>query len=119
MTGRTKNDLTGQRFGKLTALHPGPGRYGRPYSWICRCDCGNETNVYTSHLTSGRVSSCGCGYVSRKALMSAAPDLLAALEKMLTIYAPSAHITAAREGEEALHCVVREARAAIAKAKGA
>ena len=28
--------------------------------WRCRCDCGNEIDVSTNALTSGRIRSCGC-----------------------------------------------------------
>lgn len=28
--------------------------------WLCRCDCGNEREYYSSCLTSGNLSSCGC-----------------------------------------------------------
>jgi hypothetical protein len=28
--------------------------------WLCRCDCGNESLVYTRCLMSGQSSSCGC-----------------------------------------------------------
>ena len=52
-------DLTGQRFGKLTALEPGP-RKGNDTTWWCKCDCGNRTLVRTAHLRSGQTTSCGC-----------------------------------------------------------
>lgn len=29
--------------------------------WRCKCDCGNETIVPSSRLTSGNTKSCGCG----------------------------------------------------------
>ena len=28
--------------------------------WLCKCNCGNETIVTTSHLKSGHTISCGC-----------------------------------------------------------
>lgn len=28
--------------------------------WICRCECGKEIEVQTSHLRSGHTQSCGC-----------------------------------------------------------
>ncbi len=28
--------------------------------WICRCDCGEETEVSRGHLKSGKVKTCGC-----------------------------------------------------------
>lgn len=53
-------DLTGQRFGKLTALkNVGVDKHGNAI-WLCRCDCGNESNFTTKDLRSGNSKSCGC-----------------------------------------------------------
>ena len=52
-------DLTGQRFGKLVALSKAPSRSGKTY-WLCQCDCGNQKEIQTNHLTSGATQSCGC-----------------------------------------------------------
>lgn len=53
-------DLTGQRFGKLIALEP-MGSNGKAMTWRCKCDCGNEQFITTSHhLISGNTQSCGC-----------------------------------------------------------
>lgn len=52
-------DLTGQRFGSLVALSKAESRKGKTY-WLCRCDCGNEKEIQTGHLTSGVTTSCGC-----------------------------------------------------------
>ena len=52
-------DLTGQRFGQLTALAPAEN-IGSMTAWRCRCDCGKETVVMTGHLRSGQTTSCGC-----------------------------------------------------------
>ena len=51
-------DLTGQRFGMLTALEPAED-IGSMTAWKCRCDCGKELAVMTAHLRSGQ-TSCGC-----------------------------------------------------------
>lgn len=48
-------DITGQKFGKLTAL-----RYLGKSRWLCKCDCGEETIAVTNHLRSGHTISCGC-----------------------------------------------------------
>lgn len=53
-------DLTGQRFGRLTALEPMPDIPGRGLVWRCRCDCGGEKMAPSSKLLSGKVRSCGC-----------------------------------------------------------
>ena len=52
-------NLTGQRFGMLTVLRPAEN-IGTMTAWICRCDCGQETVIRTSHLRNGRTKSCGC-----------------------------------------------------------
>lgn len=60
MKARNKNnDLTGMRFGRLLVLNRELNR-GNKTMWKCKCDCGNETIVYRSGLTSGRTKSCGC-----------------------------------------------------------
>jgi hypothetical protein len=52
-------DLTGQRFGRLTAAWPA-GIQGRARVWLCFCDCGNFKSVGISALLYGRTRSCGC-----------------------------------------------------------
>lgn len=64
-------DLTGKRFGRLTALEISGKKNGK-YYWKCKCDCGNEKNVSTMSLRSGHTISCGCyrsetfGNITRK-----------------------------------------------------
>ena len=55
-------DLTGQRFGRLVAVKLTDLRSGKdPHRiWECQCDCGNQTYVQTTSLTSGNTKSCGC-----------------------------------------------------------
>ena len=59
---RTPLDLTGQTFGRLTALKLVPGRRGkcRNRRWYAKCSCGNTIRAYQTNLTSGRTKSCGC-----------------------------------------------------------
>lgn len=56
-----QRDITGQRFGKLTALYP-TGAQGRGGSlvWHCKCDCGGEVDAPLHQLTAGYRKSCGC-----------------------------------------------------------
>lgn len=57
--GKAK-DLSGMRFGKLTAVEQcGRSSDGR-LLWLCVCDCGNKTLVSSSHLLNGNTKSCGC-----------------------------------------------------------
>lgn len=57
-------DLTGQKFGRLTAIERGEDYVissGRHYpTWRCKCDCGNEVVVRARALKSGGTQSCGC-----------------------------------------------------------
>lgn len=50
-------DLTNQRFGSLIALHRAPNKGSKTY-WLCQCDCGNQKEVQTGHLTSGAIQNC-------------------------------------------------------------
>lgn len=54
------NDLTGQRFGKLTALYPCNYKKNSSILWHCKCDCGHECDVDSYNLKSGLTKSCGC-----------------------------------------------------------
>lgn len=50
------NDLTGQHFGKLTAIEP--VRFA--IRWKCVCECGNVTYATGANLRRGAHRSCGC-----------------------------------------------------------
>lgn len=56
---RRKN-LTGQRFGLLTAIRPTDKRVQRSVIWECKCDCGNTVYASVSALEQGLKKSCGC-----------------------------------------------------------
>ena len=53
--GRKHEDLTGQRFGRLTALE-----YAGGSRWRCQCDCGRTSLAKSAKLKSGKSRSCGC-----------------------------------------------------------
>lgn len=54
-------NLTGQQFGKLTALYPTNRREDQgSIVWVCRCECGKEREVTAFRLLNGKVRSCGC-----------------------------------------------------------
>jgi hypothetical protein len=55
-------DLTGMRFGKLTALNFTRKEKDKHFFWNCKCDCGKTITVSSSHLKSGHTRSCGCLY---------------------------------------------------------
>lgn len=53
-------DLTNRVFGKLTVKRKTDMRISNRIVWECECECGNIAYVTTSHLTSGKTTSCGC-----------------------------------------------------------
>ncbi len=57
-------DLTGEVFGRLTVLEfAGSRRTSGGISirtWLCACECGNQTKVDIRALKSGNTQSCGC-----------------------------------------------------------
>lgn len=53
-------DLTGQTFGRLTAIRKvGRTKYKHTL-WFCKCSCGNEITTTTQSLRKGATKSCGC-----------------------------------------------------------
>lgn len=59
--GRGITDISGQRFGRLTALYHTDKRSKKgSVFWHCRCDCGNEVDVTEDGLLHGNYRSCGC-----------------------------------------------------------
>lgn len=65
MKGQMKTeDLTGQRFGRLTVIKRDEDRVdkrGRHTAmWVCKCECGTVKTVAGGHLKSGHTKSCGC-----------------------------------------------------------
>lgn len=73
MAGATKKlsktkDLTGKKFGYLTALCPATpsividkqGYKHKKTKWLCQCECGNVVEIYSVYLLNGDTKSCGC-----------------------------------------------------------
>lgn len=59
-TEHTQQDLTGQKFNRLTVIGLNTRVLGHESYWNTLCDCGNEHVVTARNLKSGNVSSCGC-----------------------------------------------------------
>lgn len=58
-SGRTPTDITGQRFGSLTAVRlTDQKQYGRP-AWLLQCDCGATTHMTLKRLNMGFRLNCG------------------------------------------------------------
>lgn len=57
-----RRDLTGEKFGHLTAIKKVEGR-----NWLFQCDCGRLTVAFASNVTTGKTKSCGkdCGLKKR------------------------------------------------------
>lgn len=54
-------DITGKRFGKLIVLKKMPSLPTNTNTrWLCKCDCGNLTEIAGCHLKGGKIVSCGC-----------------------------------------------------------
>ena len=55
----TIGDLSGKRFGHLTAIKRVPSKDSHVH-WLCRCDCGQECETTASKLYHGNKTHCGC-----------------------------------------------------------
>lgn len=54
-------DITGERYGKLTAIAPTDERTKNGgIKWFFRCDCGKEKVIPANSVRSGLIKSCGC-----------------------------------------------------------
>jgi hypothetical protein len=53
-------DISGQKFNKLTVIYRVKNNSNGCARWLCKCDCGNERVVATNNLISGSIKSCGC-----------------------------------------------------------
>ena len=53
-------DITGQRFGRLVAVKKTGKTPGGNAIWLCKCDCGKETQTLSILLRKGQAKSCGC-----------------------------------------------------------
>ena len=62
---RKKLELTGQKFGRLTAIKRCDAKKDRKHIWLWQCDCGVKKEIVGCHVKDGRISSCGCLQIER------------------------------------------------------
>ncbi len=55
-----RKDITGQKFGRLTAIRPTRKKHRSEVVWLFQCDCGNLFEAPIGRVTSGNTTSCGC-----------------------------------------------------------
>ena len=54
-------DMTGKRYGRLTAIKKTDMRASNgDVMWLFKCDCGNEIIIKGASVRSGLTRSCGC-----------------------------------------------------------
>lgn len=56
---RTK-DLSGYKFDRLSVIKLSENSTYGKYLWLCKCICGNFTEIRSCDLLSGNTKSCGC-----------------------------------------------------------
>ena len=83
-------DLSGQKFGRLSIVSKTEKRSYGSVVWICRCDCGKIKEVRQNKLKSGETKSCGCLNIetAKKLGESSAFNLLGQTFNRLTVIAP-------------------------------
>lgn len=54
-----RRNILGLTFGRLCVVSL-LGSYKNVVYYLCKCSCGNETEVRTSALINGNTRSCGC-----------------------------------------------------------
>ena len=78
-TPRMKN-ITGQKFGKLTALRP-TEKCGRNMKWLFLCDCGREKEFHARNVGHGKGQALSCGCETREDLTGRKFDMLTVLSQ--------------------------------------
>lgn len=63
LTDRNKKDITGQVFGRLTAIKPLRINSHKKFVWLLKCECGNFKESTVSRLLAGECRSCGCMFI--------------------------------------------------------
>lgn len=58
--GRQTINITGRKFGRLTAIKPSYQHSSGHWFWIFSCDCGNLHVAHKSKVMTGHTQSCGC-----------------------------------------------------------
>ena len=58
--GRKIIDVTGQKFGRLTAIKSVGRDKNNKTQWLCFCECGNSIICNLNNLRKGNTKSCGC-----------------------------------------------------------
>lgn len=65
-----KNNLKGQKFGRLIVLEECGRNSNQAVIWKCQCECGNIVSVRGSDLSNGHTKSCGCLQKEKTSLAS-------------------------------------------------
>lgn len=55
-----KQNLIGQRFGRLIVIESAESDKRGHAKWMCQCDCGNQKVISATSLKTGKTNSCGC-----------------------------------------------------------
>lgn len=53
-------NISGKKFGKLTAIKPNGKNKKGQILWLCKCDCGSDYITSASNMLCGNTTSCGC-----------------------------------------------------------
>lgn len=53
-------DRSGQKYWRWTVLYRAPNNARGHTFWRCKCECGNEKDIFAGHLVNGSNKSCGC-----------------------------------------------------------
>lgn len=74
--GKRRKYFVGDRYGKLVIVKYLSGSQVR-----CKCDCGNDADIWTGNLAKGTATSCGCDKADHRAYLRNQPCLLAEVWK--------------------------------------
>lgn len=79
-------DMTGQKFNWLTVLSRQGVQGKGQVTWLCRCDCGNETVVRGDSIRNGHTVSCGCQQSARASAVNKTHGMTRSDGKFTKVY---------------------------------
>ena len=59
-------DVSGEKFGMLTAIYRVANNPSGTTRWMFRCDCGNTKELTLCNVKAGRTKSCGCLHLEHR-----------------------------------------------------
>lgn len=97
-----KENLIGKRYGRLVVVSECESSKNGHAKWLCKCDCGNYTEVFANSLKRNLTKSCGCTRIEKSHGKNRTKDISGKKFNMLTVIKPCGK---SKKGETIWECI--------------